>query len=93
MPGSYPAAPPTLSGDLLTINRLLQSPTQIQRRLRTFADLRFISDQILTQRFRSSGGAVLYGVYDPILINAELAAVEPGSTYPLDSPPNRAPAN
>lgn len=92
MPGSYPAAPPTLSGDLLTINRLLQSPTQIQRRLRTFADLRFISDQILTQRFRSSGGAVLYGVSEPILMNRAVEAVAPGSTYPLDTPPTGAAA-
>jgi hypothetical protein len=92
MPGSYPAAPPTLSGDLLTISRLLQSPTQIQRRLRTFTDLRFISDQILTQRFRSNGGAVLYGVSEPILFNRPVESVAPGSEYPLDTPPTGAAA-
>jgi hypothetical protein len=92
MPGSYPAAPPTLSGDLLSINRLLQSPTQIQRRLRTFTDLRFVSDQILTQRFRSNGGAVLYEVSEPILMNRPVEAVAPGSTYPLDTPPTGAAA-
>lgn len=92
MPGSYPAAPPTLSGDLLTINRLLQSPTYIQRRLRTFADLRFVSDQILTQRFRSTGGAVLYEVSEPILFNRPVESVAPGSEYPLDTPPTGAAA-
>lgn len=92
MPGSYPAAPPSLSGDLLTINRLLQSPTQIQRRLRTFTDLRFVSDQILTQRFRSNGGAVLYEVSEPILYNRPVESVAPGSTYPLDTPPTGAAA-
>ncbi|NUW45549.1 phage major capsid protein [Nonomuraea rhodomycinica] len=86
MPGSYPAAPPTLSGDLLTIHRLLQSPTQIQRRLRTFTDLRFVSDQILTQRFRSNGGAVLYEVSEPILNARPVESVSPGSEYPLDVP-------
>jgi hypothetical protein len=50
MPGTYPAAGPSLTGDLLTISRLLQSPAAIGRRLRDFRDLRFISDQILTQR-------------------------------------------
>jgi hypothetical protein len=92
MPGSYPAPAPTLSGDLLTISRLLQSPTQIQRRLRTFTDLRFISDQILTQRFRSNGGAVLYEVSEPILMNRPVESVAPGSEYPLDTPPTGAAA-
>lgn len=92
MPGSYPAPAPTLSGDLLTINRLLQSPTYIQRRLRTFTDLRFVSDQILTQRFRSTGGAVLYEVSEPILMNRPVESVAPGSEYPLDTPPTGAAA-
>lgn len=92
MPGSYPAAPPALSGDLLTISRLLQSPTQIQRRLRTFTDLRFVSDQILTQRFRSTGGAVLYEVSEPILMARPVESVAPGSEYPLDTPPTGAAA-
>ncbi|SFK92585.1 hypothetical protein SAMN05216275_14162 [Streptosporangium canum] len=86
MPGSYPAAPPSLSGDLLSISRLLQSPTQINRRLRTFADLRFVSDQILKQRFRSTGGAVMYQVSEPILNSRPVEAVGPGSEYPLDTP-------
>lgn len=86
MPGSYPPAPPTLSGDILSIHRLLQSPTQIRRRLRTIADLRFVSDQILTQRFRSQGGAVLYEVSEPIRNTRNAASVAPGSEYPSDTP-------
>jgi hypothetical protein len=86
MPVSYPATPPTLAGDLLTINRLLQSPTLIRRRLRTLADMRFIADQILTQRFRASGGAVLYEISEPIFNTREVEAVAPGSEYPRDTP-------
>ncbi|MFB4275735.1 hypothetical protein ACBJ59_10620 [Nonomuraea sp. MTCD27] len=86
MPGTYPAAPPSLSGDLLTISRLLQQPTAIRRRLRTFTDLRFVSDQILTQRFRSSGGAVMYEVSEPIVNARPVESVSPGSTYPKDVP-------
>lgn len=86
MPGTYPAAPPTLSGDLLSISRLLQSPAMIRRRLRTFAELRFVSDQILTQRFRSSGGAVLYEVSEPIVNARPVEAVGAGSEYPKDVP-------
>ncbi|MGV9779798.1 phage major capsid protein, partial [Streptosporangium sp. NPDC003464] len=87
-----PPAPPSLSGDLLSIHRLLASPTQIQRRLRTIADLRFISDQILTQRFRSSGGAVLYEVSEPIFNTRSPQAVGPGSEYPHDVTANGAAA-
>jgi hypothetical protein len=86
MPGTYPAAPPTLSGDLLTISRLLQSPTQIRRRLRTFADLRFVSDQILTQRYRSAGGAVLVEVSEPIVNARPVESIGAGSGYPKDVP-------
>lgn len=86
MPVSYPPAPPTLSGDLLTIHRLLQSPTLIRRRLQTLADLRFVADKILTQRFRSSGGAVLYEVSEPIFNTREIEGVAPGAEYPRDTP-------
>jgi hypothetical protein len=87
MPGTYPAAPPTLSGDLETISRFLQSPAQIQRRLRNFRDLRFVSDQLLTQRFRSQGGAVLYEQSEPFVTDRAVEAVSPGSSYPYASLP------
>lgn len=87
MPNTYPAAAPTLSGDSLTISRLLQNPTFIRRVLRTFRDLRFVSDQILTQRFRSSGGAVLYEQSEAAVSDRTVEAVAPGSEYPFASLP------
>lgn len=86
MPEAYPPAAPTLSGDLMTIHRLLNSPTQITRRLRTFADLRFVSDMLLKQRMRSSGGAVAYDVSEPIVNTRAVESVAPGSEYPMDVP-------
>lgn len=86
MPGSYPPAPPTLVGDILSIHRLLQSPAQIRRRLRTIRDLRFVSDKILTQRFRSQGGAVLYEMTEPIRNARDAGSIAPGSEYPRDVP-------
>ena len=79
---TYPAAPPSLTGDTLSISRFLQNPAQIQRRLRTFRELRFISDQLLTQRFRSQGGAVLYEQSESQLTNRDVEQVAPGSAYP-----------
>lgn len=91
MPVNPPAAP-TLSGDLLTIHRLLQSPTQIQRRLQTIQDLRFVADKILTARYRSSGGAVLYEVSEPIFNTREVESVAPGAEYPKEVTPEGAAA-
>ncbi|WDZ87191.1 hypothetical protein [Micromonospora cathayae] len=82
MPGTYPAAAPTLSGDSLTISRFLQNPALVQRRLRDYRDLRFVSDQLLTQRFRSQGGAVLYEQSEPFITDRTVEAVGAGSVYP-----------
>jgi hypothetical protein len=87
MPGSYPAAPPTLSGDIETISRFLQSPTQIRRRLRSYIDLRFVADQILTQRFRTQGGAALYELSEPFVTDRPVEAVGPGAEYPFANMP------
>jgi hypothetical protein len=87
MPGTYPAAPPTLQGDLETISRFLQSPTQIRRRLRDYRDLRFVSDQVLTQRFRTSGGAALYEQSEPFVTDRAVEAVGAGSEYPFANMP------
>jgi hypothetical protein len=87
MPGTYPASPPTLSGDLETISRFLSSPTQIRRRLRDYTDLRFISDQLLTQRFRTSGGAALYELSEPFVTDRTVEAVGPGAEYPAANMP------
>jgi hypothetical protein len=87
MPGTYPAGPPTLSGDLETISRFLQSPTQIRRRLRDYTDLRFVADQILTQRFRTSGGAALYELSEPFVTDRTVEAVAAGAEYPFSNMP------
>lgn len=86
MPGPYPPASPTLSGDLLTISRFLQSPTQLSRALRSIMNLRFVSDQLLTNQYRTSGGAISYEVSEPILNTRPVTAVAPGSAYPFDVP-------
>lgn len=79
---------PTLSGDLLTVSTFLSVPSKITRRLRDYKDLRFVSDQILTQRFRSSGGAVLYEQSESQLTDRTPEAVAPGSVYPYANLPS-----
>lgn len=87
MPGSFPAGAPTISGNTLSISRFLQSPQYIARRLRDFRDLRFVSDQMLTQRFRSQGGAVLYEQSEPFVSDRSAESVGPGSEYPYANLP------
>jgi hypothetical protein len=82
MPNAFPAAAPTLSGDLLTISRFLADPTRIQRRLRDYKDLRFVSDQLLQDRLRSQGGAVLYDMTEPFISDRAVESVSAGSEYP-----------
>lgn len=87
MPGTYPAAAPTISGDLVTISRFLANPAALQRRLRNFRDLRFVADQLLTGRFRSSGGAVLYEQSEPFVTDRPVESVGAGSEYPYANLP------
>jgi hypothetical protein len=85
MPGSFPAAAPTLSGDVLSVSRFLQNPANIARRLRTFRDLRFVSDQLLTGRFRVVGGAIVYEQSESQVTDRTVDKVNPGAVYPYAS--------
>jgi hypothetical protein len=82
MPHVYPPAPPTLSGDILTISRFLNSPALVQRRLRTIAEARFIADSILSGRYETSGGALLYEQTESIYTAKPPEAVNAGAEYP-----------
>ena len=82
MPYTYPPASPTLSGDVLSINRFLANPTLVARRLRTLAEQRFISDALLTQRMQAQGGSVLYETGESIYTDTAPDGVSPGAEYP-----------
>ncbi len=84
---TYPPAPASLSGDLLTINRMLQNPTVITRRLKALTDIGFIADELLPAKYRTAGGAVAYEINDqPLFSNRSITAVAPGSEYPRALP-------
>jgi hypothetical protein len=80
---TYPPAAPSLTGDIETISRFLQNPTQIARRLRTLLEQRYISDALLKGRFSVSGGAVVYETGESIFTTDSPRAVSAGSEYPL----------
>jgi hypothetical protein len=82
MPHIYPPAPPTISGDLVTISRFLNSPALVQRRLRTLAEQRFIADVLLAQRFEASGGSILYEQNESMFTDNAPEGVNAGAQYP-----------
>lgn len=83
MPLTYPPAPPTLTGDVVTINRFLQSPTLLLRRLRTLVENRFISDVLLRGRYVLQGGAIMFEQSESIYADRVVESVAPGAEYPL----------
>lgn len=83
MPYTYPPAQPTLSGDVLSINRFLKDPTSVARRLRTIAEQRFIADVLLSQRLTTESGSILYETGETIYSDRAPEAVTPGGEYPL----------
>lgn len=80
---TYPPVQPTLSGDVLTISRFLNNPTLIARRLRTLAEQRFIADVLLTGRYTTDSGSVVYETSEGIYSDRAPKSVQPGSEYPL----------
>lgn len=87
MPYTYPPAAPTLSGDVLTISRFLNSPTLVARRLRDILSQRYIADALLTGRIPVVGGAVQYETGESIYTGDDPKAVAPGAEYPLTPVP------
>lgn len=81
MPYTYPPAPPTLTGDTLTISRFLNAPLLVARRLRTILENRYIADYLLSQRFKVVGGAVVYETGESIFTNDSPRSVAPGAEY------------
>lgn len=85
MPHIYPPAAPTISGDNITISRFLNSPALVQRRLRTLAENRFIADVLLSGRYQTSGGSLLYEQNEGIYTADAPEGVTAGAEYPKSS--------
>lgn len=82
---TYPPPPPTISGDFETISRFLNTPTLVQRYLRTVAQNRFIGDVLLPNAVPANGGAVLYEQTESIFPDRAAEAVAPGTRFPTST--------
>jgi hypothetical protein len=82
---AYPPVPASLSGNTLTIDRFLNEPTFIARRLQTMLELRYVGTSILTGRVQTSGGAAGWESVTGIFADRTPKAVAPGAEYPLST--------
>lgn len=79
----YPVAGPSLSGDVLSINRFLKDTPMVVRALRTIEQQMLISDKILKGQLYTESGAIGYQQNETIYADRTPKAVTPGSNYPL----------
>lgn len=79
---TYPAAPPTISGDVETVNRFLNTPTDVNRRVREISLNRYLTDFIFPGRIEAAGGAILYEIGEGIFLAKDPESVNPGAQYP-----------
>jgi hypothetical protein len=79
----YPSAAPTLSGDVLSINRFLKDTPWVARALRTVGDEQFVSDKLLTGQFWTESGSIGYEQNESIYADRAPKAVPPGGEYPI----------
>ena len=89
MPNVYAPPAPTVSGDNITVNRLVNSPVLIQRALRTLAQQRLIGDKVLSGSVDLTGtGAVNYEVSEAIMAASLAERIDDLMEYPLSAEPS-----
>ena len=77
-------ATPTLNGQRITVDWLMNNPTYLDRSMRSLAEQRLIGDKLLTGRVDLTGsGSVVFGVSEGILAKDGAERVAPSGEYPL----------
>jgi hypothetical protein len=85
MPTPFPPAPPTVSGNTITVDAFLNNPAQVRRSIENLALNRFIADRIYAEGPRATGGAVLYDqiAAGDYFMARDVQAIEPGNEFPI----------
>jgi hypothetical protein len=89
MPNVVSPTAPTVSGDNLTVNRLVNSPVLIQRTLRTLVQMRLVGDKVLSSKVDLTGtGSVNYEVSEAIMAASLAERIDDLMEYPLSAEPS-----
>lgn len=84
----YAPPNPTVSGDNITVSRLINQPVMIQRALRTLVQQRLVGDKVLSGTVDLTGtGAVNYEVSEAIMANSLAERVDDLMEYPESDEP------
>jgi hypothetical protein len=90
----HPLGPPTLSGNELTVDTMLEQPTRITNMIMDLSLQRFIIDRIFASAGGVTGGAVVYDVVErnELYASRDIGRVSPGGEFPLITSERPAPA-
>lgn len=85
-PVTYPLGPPSVSGNLITVDQALNNPTVITREIARLADQRFFASKVFSNAGGVEGGAVLYelppSVATDLFAERAIQEVAPGEEFP-----------
>lgn len=92
-PVAHPLGPPTVAGNLLTVDTMLQQPTRITAMIMDLSLQRFIADRIFASAGGVTGGAVVYDelAANELYLDRDVERVAPGDEFPLVTSVRRAP--
>lgn len=92
-PIAHPLAVPSITGDTITIDTMLQQPTRITAFLMDLTLQRFILDRIFSSDGGVTGGAVIYdqATENELYLDRDVEPVAPGAEFPIVTSSRRAP--
>lgn len=91
---THPLAAPTLSGNLLTVDVMLNQPTRITQMIMDLSLQRFIADRIFSSGGGVAGGAVIFDKVqaNELYADRDVERVAPGGEFPEISSSRLAPS-
>lgn len=90
----HPLGPPTLSGNEITVDTMLDQPTRITNMIMDLSLQKFIIDRIFASAGGVTGGAIVYDVADAneLYASRDVGRVSPGGEFPLITSERPAPS-
>lgn len=86
-PITYPLGPPSISGNLITVDQALSNPTIITREIAQLADQKFFASKVFSDAGGIDGGAILYELppttATDLFAERAIQEVEPGAEFPV----------
>ncbi len=84
-PVAYPLGAPAVTGNTISVDTALNTPTRVTRRIADLTLQKFIVDRIFTNGGGVAGGAVIYdqATSNELYTARDVERVAPGSEYPI----------